>query len=51
MNMKMPKMDAKIKPYKMPKMLKQPKDEDLSIAIKLPVDRKSAIPWVKFNKV
>lgn len=45
------KIDTKIKMPKLPKMLKEPKEEKLAIAIKLPVDRKASMPWVKFPKI
>jgi hypothetical protein len=49
--MKSLKIDMKIKKPKMPKLLKKPKEEKLGFAIKLPVDRKASMPWVKFPKI
>ena len=43
--------ETKIKPYKMPRLLKEPKEEKLVIAIKSPVKRKSPILRVKFTKI
>ena len=42
---------TKIKPFKMPKLLKEPKDEKLSITLKEPVQRKFKVPQVKFSKI
>lgn len=43
--------DTKIKPFRMPKLLKELKEEKLSIAVKSPVKRKSRILQVKFTKI
>lgn len=43
--------EVKIKPSKMPKLLKEPKGENLSFSIKPPIQRKAKFPTVKFTKI
>lgn len=44
-------MDMKAKPFKMPKLLKEPKGEDLLFTTKQPVQRKTKLPTIKFGKI